>query len=152
MMRIISKNRTGYICGVICLVFSHLSFGQCEVELINPSNLNFSGGGGYSDVVIETYPYNCTPSFSSVPEWITIAKINAETYRFTCAANTGDERTDIIIVGVHDNITIWQDYAPLSGGIIGGPSMVCYNSSAGTLTNTVSPTGGDCDGNYTYQW
>ena len=40
--------------------------------------------------------------------------------------------------------------ASLNPGSINGSKTICYNSSAGTLGNASSPSGGD--GNYAYQW
>src|SRR5690606_918272 len=41
-------------------------------------------------------------------------------------------------------------YQTLSPGAINGAKTICYNSSAGTLGNTTSPSAGN--GSYAYQW
>ena len=40
----------------------------------------------------------------------------------------------------------------LTSGSIGGPSSSIGYGTTASLTNTQSPTGGNCSGNYTYQW
>jgi hypothetical protein len=128
---------------------------SCTVDYIDPYSYQFPIEGGSTYVTVHTYPYNCGPSLS-FPSWINMYQVSEETYIVVCQQNYENSSRSFGITVGNDYMDIFQQGVPLDPGSIGGPDgesslTICYNSAPGTLTNKVSPSGGDCS-TYYYQW
>ena len=107
-----------------------------------------TGGNG-------TYSYQWQEQPGCIGVWSDIAGATASTYdvpgnitQTTCyrrkvvsGASCGTVYTNTITVTVYGNLT---------SGSIAADQTICYNTTAATFTNTISPTGGT--GLYAYQW
>jgi len=82
------------------------------------------------------------PNFSTTNNY-TFSNLNASTqFRVRTQPSCGGN--------IYSNTVTVSPFPNLSSGSIGGNKTICYNSSAGTLTNSSSASGGS--GSYSYQW
>lgn len=98
------------------------------------------------------YAYQWQISSSSGGTYSNISGASAATYTPGNLTVTKYFRRRVISCGEtkYSNIVTVSARPTLNPGSINGTKTICYNSSAGTLGNTSSPTGGNSS--YTYQW
>ena len=140
---------------VLIIVPANKILGQgCIIEYVYPSSISFSYSGGF-ELVEFNIDIFCDVVFYNVPAWLD-CDIILGMGTISCEANTGSARSATIGVGTQgypeDYFYVYQA-APLSPGTISlSPTFVCYETAPGIISSVTPASGGDCSGNYSYQW